>query len=91
MNAVQSRMGCLENTLSTRHDAGCLRSHLRTPVELAADKMRTAGVHRALVIDEDALIGIVTTTDIADAVADHRLTADRSPGSTQKPDQRLER
>ena len=63
-----------------------------TPVEVAADQMRAAGVHRALVIDKDALVGIVTTKDIADAVADHRLTADRSPVSPKKqPDQHMER
>ncbi|MGQ0643741.1 MAG: CBS domain-containing protein [Gemmatimonadaceae bacterium] len=48
-----------------------------TPVELAADKMRSAGVHRVLVMQEDVLIGIVTTKDIADAVADHKLTTNR--------------
>lgn len=48
-----------------------------TPVELAADKMRTAGVHRVLVMENDELLGIVTTIDIANAVADHKLTAHR--------------
>lgn len=47
------------------------------PVELAADKMREAGVHRVLVMQEDVLLGIVSTTDIADAVADHKLTTRR--------------
>jgi CBS domain-containing protein len=62
-----------------------------TPVELAADQMRTAAVHRALVVDDGALVGIVTTTDIANAVADHRLAAER-PVAAKKPfDQRLER
>lgn len=45
-----------------------------TPVENAADFMRTAAVHRVLVMDGNALIGLVTTKDIADAVADHKLT-----------------
>jgi CBS domain-containing protein len=44
-------------------------------VELAADMMRTAGVHRLLVMEGDNLVGILTTQDIANAVADHRLTA----------------
>jgi len=48
-----------------------------TAVELAADKMRESGVHRVLVMKDDALLGIVTTRDIANAVADHKLTAHR--------------
>lgn len=48
-----------------------------TPVELAADRMRGAGVHRVLVMQDDALLGIVTTKDVTDAVADHKLTARR--------------
>jgi CBS domain-containing protein len=48
-----------------------------TPVELAADRMRGIGVHRVLVMQDDALLGIVTTKDISDAVADHKLTAHR--------------
>ena len=48
-----------------------------TAVELAADRMRSAGVHRVLVMQGEVLVGIVTTKDIADAVADHRLTAHR--------------
>lgn len=63
-----------------------------TPVDLAADQMRTAGVHRALVVDGGTIVGIVTTKDIADAVADHRLTSDRPATSAKKPlDDRLER
>ena len=45
-----------------------------TAVEVAADTMRSAGVHRLLVMDEGRLVGILTTKDIAAAVADHRLT-----------------
>lgn len=48
-----------------------------TSVELAADRMRSAGVHRVLVMEGDALLGIVTTKDIANAVADHKLTTHR--------------
>jgi CBS domain-containing protein len=48
-----------------------------TPVELAADRMRGIGVHRVLVMQDDALLGIVTTKDISDAVADHKLTTHR--------------
>lgn len=43
-------------------------------VEYAAELMRTVGIHRVLVMDGDALLGMVTTKDISDAVADHKLT-----------------
>jgi CBS domain-containing protein len=43
-------------------------------VEYAADFMRTAGIHRVLVMDGEALLGVVTTKDISNAVADHKLT-----------------
>ena len=45
-----------------------------TRVDQAADFMRTAGVHRVLVMDDGNLVGIVSMKDIADAVADHKLT-----------------
>jgi CBS domain-containing protein len=48
-----------------------------TPVEMAAGRMRDAKVHRVLVMEDAVLLGIVTTTDITDAVADHKLTAHR--------------
>ncbi|MEW5916367.1 MAG: CBS domain-containing protein [Gemmatimonadota bacterium] len=48
-----------------------------TSVELAAGRMRDAKVHRVLVMEGDALLGIVTTTDITDAVAEHKLTTQR--------------
>jgi CBS domain-containing protein len=44
------------------------------PVEQAADLMRRAGIHRVLVVDGGDLVGIVTSSDIARAVAEHRLT-----------------
>jgi CBS domain-containing protein len=43
------------------------------PVDRAADFMRSFGGHRLLVMDGATLLGIVTTKDIADAVADHRI------------------
>jgi len=46
-----------------------------TRVPAAADCMRTAGVHRVLVMHGNRLLGIVTTKDIANAVADNKLTA----------------
>jgi len=44
-----------------------------TAVDYAADFMRNAGIHRVLVMDGDRLLGLVSTSDIADAVADHKL------------------
>lgn len=45
-----------------------------TPVEKAADVMRRAQIHRLLVMRDAQLLGVVSTTDISRAVADHRLT-----------------
>ena len=46
-----------------------------TSVEEAAQFMRNHSIHRVLVIEDGRLLGVATTKDIADAVADHRLTA----------------
>lgn len=46
----------------------------RTEVSYAAQRMLAAGAQRALVMDEGTLVGILTTTDIVRAVAEHRLT-----------------
>lgn len=46
-----------------------------TFVDRAADVMRRAGIHRVLVMEEGKLLGIATMTDIANAVADRKLTA----------------
>jgi predicted transcriptional regulator len=43
-------------------------------VSNAAQRMLAAGVQRALVTEERALVGILTTTDILRAVAERRLT-----------------
>jgi CBS domain-containing protein len=45
-----------------------------TAVDEAADFMRSSGIHRVLVMDDDQLLGLVSTSDIAAAVADHRLS-----------------
>jgi len=42
-------------------------------VEYAAEFMRSAGIHRVLVMDGDQLVGLVSTSDITNAVADHKL------------------
>jgi CBS domain-containing protein len=44
-----------------------------TPVREAAESMLRAGVHRILVMDDGELLGVVTTTDIVKAVAQHGL------------------
>jgi CBS domain-containing protein len=46
-------------------------------VEEAADLMRREGIHRVLVMHDGNLEGIVTTMDVAKAVADHRLLVRR--------------
>lgn len=48
--------------------------HPDTSVEEAAQVMRAASIHRVLVMDGGELLGVVSARDIADAVADHRLT-----------------
>ncbi|HEY0969366.1 MAG TPA: CBS domain-containing protein [Gemmatimonadales bacterium] len=57
-----------------------------TDVVAAAEQMRSADVHRLLVMDEGHLLGIVTTMDIVRAVAENRLVRrtyvfDRGRGS----------
>ena len=52
--------------------------HALTPdifVTIAADYMRRAKIHRVLVMKGQRLLGVVTTTDITNAVADGKLTA----------------
>jgi CBS domain-containing protein len=44
-----------------------------TAVDYAAAFMRNAGIHRVLVMDGDQLLGLVSTSDIAGAVAEHKL------------------
>jgi CBS domain-containing protein len=42
-------------------------------IAAAAEYMKTAGVHRLLVVDQGELVGIITSSDIARVVADHKL------------------
>jgi CBS domain-containing protein len=42
-------------------------------VAAAAECMRSAGVHRLLVMEDGRLLGIVTTMDLVRAVAEHRI------------------
>jgi CBS domain-containing protein len=45
-----------------------------TPVQRAAEMMQRSGIHRVIVMDDDKLVGVVTTKDISDLVADERFT-----------------
>jgi CBS domain-containing protein len=63
-----------EHTVSEAMNPTILSMPSNTTVDRAADYMRSAGVHRLLVMDEGVLAGIVSTKDIADAVADHKLS-----------------
>jgi CBS domain-containing protein len=45
----------------------------KSSVAAAAEQMKSAGVHRLLVIDDGELVGIITSTDVARAVAEHGL------------------
>lgn len=42
-------------------------------IELAAQRMQEADIHRLLVVDEGRLIGIVSTADVSRAVAEGRV------------------
>lgn len=44
-----------------------------TPVRDAAGYMLRAGIHRLLVIDDDRLVGVATTTDLMKAVSQYGL------------------
>ena len=48
-----------------------------TQVEKAAEYMKTAGIHRVLIMENNRLVGLVSTQDIDNAVADHRLTSQK--------------
>ena len=45
-----------------------------TDVDAAAEFMRASSIHRVLVMQDRQLLGVVSTRDISDAVADRRLT-----------------
>lgn len=44
------------------------------PADLAAAFMQRARIHRVLVMEGERLFGLVTTTDLARAIAEHRVT-----------------
>jgi CBS domain-containing protein len=47
----------------------------KADVRSAADMMRKYGIHRVLVVSRGQLVGIVSAMDIANAVADSKLTS----------------
>jgi CBS domain-containing protein len=46
-----------------------------TPVTAVAEFMQKHHIHRVLAMEGEKLVGIATTMDIADAVAEHKLTS----------------
>jgi CBS domain-containing protein len=54
------------------HDAIALSSN--DSVLSAADVMRGRSIHRVLVVDDGKLVGILSTLDLARAIAEHKLT-----------------
>jgi CBS domain-containing protein len=63
-----------EHTVGEAMNRAVMALPPETPVEHAAGVMRRAAIHRVLVMENGLLLGIVSTRDIADAVADHRLS-----------------
>jgi len=57
-----------------------------TSVEYAAAFLRTHSIHRVLVMDEAQLVGVVSTTDISNAVADHRISSVQFVFASTKPE-----
>jgi CBS domain-containing protein len=66
-----------EHTVSEAMTRAVVSLPSTTTVEEAADVMRRSRIHRVLVMDDGALVGIATMSDIAAAVADHKLTTKR--------------
>lgn len=63
-----------ELTVSDAMNTGVVALPPDTPVERAAEVMRRAGIHRLLVMEDGKLLGLVSTTDVTGAVADHRFS-----------------
>jgi CBS domain-containing protein len=62
-----------EHTVEELMTRGVCSLPSSTPVQEAAEYMLREGVHRVLVMDDTSLLGVVTTTDIVKAVAQHGL------------------
>lgn len=66
-----------------------------TPVGIAADRMRDAGVTRLPIVDDGHFVGLVTRTDMAPYLSRHRLDVDwdgepLSLGGTGTPERLVE-
>jgi CBS domain-containing protein len=55
-----------------------------TPLTKAADYLRRHDIHRVLVMQDGRLEGIVTTSDVVDAVAEGRAGTDTTPDARAK-------
>ena len=66
-----------EHTVSEAMTTALWRLPPETDVPRAAEHMEKHGIHRVLVMDDERLLGIVTTSDISAAVAKHKLTERR--------------
>lgn len=62
-----------EHTVNEAMTYGVYALPPNTDVAAAADCMRSADVHRMLVMEDGRLLGIVTTMDLVRAVAEHRI------------------
>jgi CBS domain-containing protein len=63
-----------EHTVDEAMSRDVISVESSTPLDAAAESMQRVGAHRALVVDDCTLVGIVTTMDVTRAVADHRLS-----------------
>lgn len=64
-----------EHTVSEAMSRGLFSLAPDTPVEEAARYMLEHEIHRVLVLEDDELVGVVSTTDLVRAVAEHGLGA----------------
>lgn len=62
-----------EHSVSEAMSRGLFALEPDTPADEAARYMLERDIHRVLVLEEDELVGVVTTTDLMRAVAEHGL------------------
>lgn len=62
-----------EHTVSEAMSRGLFALPPDTPADEAARYMLKHEIHRVLVLEDDELVGVVTTTDLVRAVAEHGL------------------
>lgn len=66
-----------EHIVSEVMDRNLHRLSSDADVHVAASEMQRSGVHRVLVMDDDTLLGIVSTMDVTRAVAENKLDVRR--------------